>query len=114
MANILQLIKVLPVLLILCGTSVLAQNVSGDPVAAKFICNNTEYLTKLKGISTEQEIRAVINAAIVSEQCILLDQRYVFRLKSKVGEFYSHKNYTQIWQTRENAFILLIEENGQI
>tara|TARA_R110000822_G_scaffold70075_2_gene169732 strand:- start:1855 stop:2229 length:375 start_codon:yes stop_codon:yes gene_type:complete len=113
MVNILQLIKVLPVLLVLCSTSVLAQNESGNPVAVKFVCNNTHFLNKLKNVVNEQEVRAILKKAIDASHCVNLDKRYIFWLKNKVNEFYSYSGYTEIWQTHENAFILMVEEERE-
>ena len=58
-------------------------------------------------ISNQEEIDSAVYIALSNQECFYSSNKFVFYLDYKIHEFKSFIGHSQVWATKEGAYILI-------
>ena len=108
MVSILQLLSILAILLY--TSSAKAENKKGEPLMTSFACKTPHFLVMLEEATSQEEIDSAVYIALNTKECFYSSNKFVFYLDYKIHEFKSFIGHSQVWATKEGAYILIDRE----
>jgi hypothetical protein len=108
MVSILQLISILIVLFYTSTAN--AQNKEGEPLMTSFACKTPHFLVMLEEATNQKEVDSAVYIALSTKECFYSSNKFVFYLDYKIHEFNSFVGHSQVWATKEGAYILIDQE----
>ena len=95
---------------ILSGVAKGTPSQPGEPLMTSFACKTPHFLVMLEEATSQEEIDSAVYIALSNQECFYSSNKFVFYLDYKIHEFKSFIGHSQVWATKEGAYILIDQE----